>query len=339
MARSKAYLFGGVEIRWPCAPALLAGDKDTPESAVFHFPGGLKDYLADRIEGQETVTKEFFAGRSDKREGHGAVEWAVAWVADEDGFLNSYCNTIPTPDGGTHEAGLRAALVKGLRAFGELVGNKRAAQITADDVLGTAARHAVGVHPRARVPGPDQGPARDPGGRAHRRDRGARRLRPLAGRQPAAGQPPARLGRRPRRGAAYAASKEKEIGRQTATRALAPSRQARRLRAERRAKAPRSSSSRATPPAARPSRRATARPRRSCRLRGKILNVASASSTSSPHNQLLADLIQALGCGTGTQYRDEDLRYEKVIIMTDADVDGAHIASLLITFFYQEMPG
>ncbi|MGB2931956.1 MAG: ATP-binding protein, partial [Methyloceanibacter sp.] len=138
VSRSKAYLFGGVEIRWSCAPALLAGDKETPETAVMHFPGGLKDFLASRIEGQETVTKDVFTGRSHKHEGHGSVEWAIAWVAGADGFLNSYCNTVPTPDGGTHEAGLRQALVKSLRAFGELTGNKRSAQVTADDVLSTA---------------------------------------------------------------------------------------------------------------------------------------------------------------------------------------------------------
>ncbi|MGB6426843.1 MAG: ATP-binding protein, partial [Methyloceanibacter sp.] len=138
VSRSKAYLFGGVEIRWSCAPALLAGDKETPETAVLHFPGGLKDFLASRIEGQETVAKDVFTGRSHKREGHGSVEWAIAWVAGADGFLNSYCNTVPTPDGGTHEAGLRQALVKSLRAFGELTGNKRSAQVTADDVLSTA---------------------------------------------------------------------------------------------------------------------------------------------------------------------------------------------------------
>src|SRR3990172_9555513 len=139
MARSKAYLFRGVEIRWSCAKAALAGDSETPETAVFHFPGGLKEYLANRIEGQETVTKEVFADKIDKTEGHGSVEWAIAWVAAEDGFLSSYCNTVPTPDGGTHEAGLRAALTKGLRAYGELAGNKRVAQITSDDVQGTAA--------------------------------------------------------------------------------------------------------------------------------------------------------------------------------------------------------
>ncbi len=138
MARSKAYLFRGVEIRWSCAKALLAGDSDTPESAVFHFPGGLKDFLTDRIEGQEPVTNDVFAGRIEKTEGSGSVEWAIAWIND-DGFLSSYCNTVPTADGGTHEAGLRSALTKSLRGYGELTGNKRVAQVTADDVLGTAA--------------------------------------------------------------------------------------------------------------------------------------------------------------------------------------------------------
>src|SRR5262245_37819214 len=137
MARSKAYLFGGVEIRWSCAPSLIKDD--TPAEATFHFPGGLKEYLEATINGQTRVTKDIFAGRIDKEGGHGSVEWAVCWVADADGFLNSYCNTIPTPEGGTHENGLRSALSKGLRDFGERVGNRRAAQITADDVLGTAA--------------------------------------------------------------------------------------------------------------------------------------------------------------------------------------------------------
>ena len=233
MSRSKAYLFGGVEIRWSCAAALLASDKETPPSAVLHFPGGLKDFLAGRIEGQETVTKEFFTGKSNKREGHGAVEWAIAWVAGEDGFLNSYCNTVPTPDGGTHEAGLRSALVKGLRAYGELVGNKRSRATDGGGHSVHGRRTALDVHPRARVPGADQGPARDPGSHPHRRDHVARRLRPLAHRQSAASQSPARLGGRPRRGAASA---EEGKGDWPADRdtALASSRQARRLRAERR---------------------------------------------------------------------------------------------------------
>jgi topoisomerase IV subunit B len=335
MARSKAYLFGGVEIRWSCVANLLAGDKATPESAVFHFPGGLKDFLEGRIEGQETVTKDLFTGRSNKREGHGSVEWAVAWVAGEDGFLNSYCNTVPTPDGGTHEAGLRSALVKGLRAYGELTGNKKGAQLTAEDVLATA-----GAMLSVFIREPEfQGQTKD-----RLASQEATRIVESTLRDAfdhwLTGNPSQanrlldwvidRAEERLRR------KKEKEIGRQTATRRLRlPGKLAdcsasgaagteifivEGDSAGGSAKQARDRASQAVLP-----------------LRGKILNVASASSSKLAENQLLADLIQALGCGTGTRYRAEDLRYEKVVIMTDADVDGAHIASLLITFFYQEM--
>ena len=138
MARAKAYLFGGVEIRWSCASEVLQGDKDVPEKAVFHFPGGLRDFLAIRIESFTPVTKEVFSGRVQKEGGHGSVEWAIAWLADEDGFIQSYCNTVPTPEGGTHEQGLRSALSKSLRAYGDLTNNKRAAQITPDDIFVSA---------------------------------------------------------------------------------------------------------------------------------------------------------------------------------------------------------
>jgi topoisomerase IV subunit B len=337
MARSKAYLFGGVEIRWSCAPAALAGDTATPDSAVFHFPGGLRDFLGSRIEGQETVTREFFAGRSSKREGHGSVEWAIAWIAGDDGFLNSYCNTVPTPDGGTHEAGLRAALVKGLRAYGELTGNRRSAQVTAEDVLATAcALLSLFI--------------REPEFQGQTKDRLASQEATriventvrdafdhwLSGNPSQANRlldwvvdrAEERLSRR----------KEKEIGRKTATRRLrlpgkladcaVSGAQGTEIfivegdSAGGSAKQARDRATQAVLP-----------------LRGKILNVASASSTKLADNQLLADLVQALGCGTGARYREEDLRYERVVIMTDADVDGAHIASLLITFFYREMRG
>jgi topoisomerase-4 subunit B len=334
MARSKAYLFGGVEIRWNCDKALITDD--TPEKATFHFPGGLKEYLEATINGQTRVTKDLFAGRLEREGGHGSVEWAVCWVADEDGFLNSYCNTIPTPEGGTHENGLRGALSKGLREFGERVGNRKAPQITAEDVLGTASA-MLSVFIRE----PEfQGQTKD-----KLASQEATRIVENAVRDAfdhwladspqqanklldwAVDQAEERLKRK----------REKEIGRQSATRKLRlpgkladcslNSKQGTEIfivegdSAGGSAKQARNRESQAVLP-----------------LRGKILNVANASSQKLSQNQLLSDLIQALGVGTGAKYRDEDLRYERVIIMTDADVDGAHIASLLITFFYQEMP-
>ncbi len=334
MARSKAYLFGGVEIRWSCAPERITDD--TAAEAVFRFPGGLKDYLAAEIETKTPVTKEMFAGKVEKAGKHGSAEWAVTWIAGDDGFVRSYCNTIPTGDGGTHEQGFRQALSKGLRAYGELTGNKKAAQVTPDDVIGTAAA-MLSVFIRE----PEfQGQTKDRLATAE-----AARLVETAVRDAfdhwladspkeatklldwTIEQAEDRLKRR----------REKEVGRQSATRKLRlPGKLAdcsiqsaagteifivEGDSAGGSAKSARARETQAILP-----------------LRGKILNVANATSAKLAQNQLLADLILALGAGTGGRYRDEDLRYERVIVMTDADVDGAHIAALLITFFFQEMP-
>ncbi len=336
MARSKAYLFGGVEIRWLCDPVHITGGDETPDKATFHFPGGLRDYLEEMIAGKPRVADEIFAGKLSKPGGHGSVEWAVSWFGGGDGFLSSYCNTVPTPEGGTHEQGLRSALARSLRSYGELAGKKRCSVITPDDVMASA-----GVMLSVFIREPEfQGQTKEKLATAE-----ANRIVDTAIRDHfdhwLTGHPAQadklvdwivdRAEERIRR------KQEREVGRKTAVRKLRlPGKLADCSGAQRQgselfivegdsaggsAKQARNRSNQAVLP-----------------LRGKILNVASAGRDKLAANQQLSDLIQALGCGTGERYRETDLRYDKIIIMTDADVDGAHIASLLITFFFRMMP-
>jgi len=337
MARSKAYLFRGVEIRWSCDPATLRPGSEIPAEAVLHFPGGLADFLAAQLAERETMTQRPFAGRAEFPDGQGSVEWAVAWPADDDGFSSSYCNTVPTPEGGTHEAGLRAGLTRGLKAFAELSGNKRAQAVAAEDVVGGA-----GVLLSVFI--------RDPQFQGQTKERlvsaAAAKLVEAAIKDHfdhwliedtnAAGGLLERIidraEERQRRRQA------KEVARKTATRRVRlPGKLADCSRAGQdgteiflvegdsaggSAKAARQRETQAVLP-----------------LRGKILNVASASADKLAGNQEISDLTQALGCGTRSQFDESKLRYERVIVMTDADIDGAHIASLLMTFFYREMRG
>ena len=336
LARSKAYLFAGVEIRWKCAGELLSDD--TPPEAVFQFPGGLADHLKEQVGPRECATADFFSGNQDFPDEQGRVEWAVAWPLWSEGSFSWYCNTIPTPDGGTHEAGIRAALVKGIRAFGALTGQKKAEQITGDDIVsGSEIMLSVFIREpqfqsqtKDRLTSPEAARLVENAVRDHfdhflsdNMERGKALL----------GFVLDRMDERLRRKA------EKDIKRKTAT-------SGRKLRlpgkltdcsdagpegteifivegdsAGGSAKQARNRKTQAIMP-----------------IRGKILNVASATVDKIRANSEIADLTQAIGCGTRKDCNPDHLRYERVVIMTDADVDGAHIATLLMTFFFQEMP-
>ncbi len=334
MVRSKAYLFSGVEIRWKSAVA----DGDTPMEAVFHFPGGLADYLGEQLNNDATYAERPFAGKVGFQEKFGvpgSVEWAINWTPARDGFVQSYCNTVPTPEGGTHEAGFWAAILKGIRAYGELASNKKAAQITREDmVAGGCALVSCFIRDPEFV---GQTKDRLATAEAARLVEGAVRDHFdnwLAADTKSAGaildylvlRAEERLKRRA----------EKETSRKTATKKLrlpgklvdcsATSREGTELfivegdSAGGSAKMARDRKTQALLP-----------------LRGKILNVLGAASGKLGQNAEINDLCQALGVGMGSKFRLDDLRYDKIIIMTDADVDGAHIAALLMTFFYSQM--
>ncbi len=338
MAKSKAYLFRGVEIRWSCDPSLIKDD--TPAEDVLKFPGGLQDFLQSEVGKAQTVTSRDFSGRTENKSkdgNRGAVEWAVTWAPSRDAFTRSYCNTIPTPQGGTHEQGLRNALTKALRAHGERANNRKTALITADDVMDAACAVLSVFIREPEFQGQTKDKLSSPDAQRLVENVVRDHFDHWLAESPAEADKllgfvidcaEDRLKRK----------QEKEVSRKAATRKLRlPGKLADCSNdaaagtelflvegdsAGGSAKQARDRATQAILP-----------------LRGKILNVAAAAAGKLQQNQELSDLVQALGCGTGAKYDASALRYERIIIMTDADVDGAHIASLLLTFFYREMPG
>jgi len=338
MAKSKAYLFAGVEIRWACDPSLIKDE--TPAEDVLKFPGGLQDFLQSEVGKAQTVTNRAFSGRTEsksKEDNRGAVEWAVTWAPSRDAFTRSYCNTIPTPQGGTHEQGLRNALTKALRAHGERANNRKTSLITADDVMDAACAVLSVFIREPEFQGQTKDKLSSPDAQRLVENVVRDHFDHWLAESPAEADKllgfvidcaEDRLKRR----------QEKEVSRKAATRKLRlPGKLADCSNDEAAgtelflvegdsaggsAKQARDRATQAILP-----------------LRGKILNVAAAAAGKLQQNQELSDLVQALGCGTGVKYDAGALRYERIIIMTDADVDGAHIASLLLTFFYREIPG
>ncbi len=338
LCRSKAYLFRGVTIRWSCAPALVKDDP--PAEAVLHFPGGLRDSLAADI-GTSPTVGQIWAGEADlpaapDGQRAGRAEWALAWLEEGEGFLHSYCNTVPTAQGGTHEAGFRAALLKGLRAWGEQRGNRRAGNVTGEDILGGLTAKLSAFIREPQFQGQTKEKLTSP--EATRYVETALRDRFdhfLAGDPAQADNLLAfvieRAEERMRR------RENKDVARKSATKRLRlPGKLADcTLEDVTRTEIFLVEGDSAGGSAKQARDRAT---QAVLPLRGKILNVASASTEKLRQNQELKDLIEALGCGVGDRFDRARLRYGRVIIMTDADVDGAHIASLLMTFFYRELP-
>ena len=336
MARSKAFLFKGIHILWKCAPELLCEGDVTPAEAELHFPNGLRDFLNYQIGSRTTVNRMPFAGESLLAGDEGKVEWAVTWPEDENGFCHSYCNTVITPQGGTHELGFKSALLRGLKEYAEMANVKKAAAVTGEDFLSDAcimlsvfirdpefqgqtkdrltSSKAVRLVEQAVKDSFDHWLSSDSENAAALMEyviaRSEFRRRKKEEKIQNRKSPTKRL-RLPGKLAdcSKAAAEDTEIFIVEGDSAGGSAKQGRDRMTQ------------AILP-----------------LRGKILNVASASLDKITQNQEIKDMIEALGCGIKDNYKEENLRYEKIIIMTDADVDGAHITSLLMTFFYQQMP-
>jgi len=336
VAKSKAYIFKGVEIKWQCDPSLISSKKDVPQSETIKFPGGIVDYLESIVSPEDVVTSKPFTGEVSFSEVTGRVEWAIHWVYYRDTSLKSYCNTVPTLQGGSHETGLKSALVRGLKEFGEIIGNKKVSLVTGDDLMETV-NGILSLY----ISNPQfQGQTKDKLSNreaiklvesavkdhfdhwlSQNKNEGQELLAFMVDRAEE------RLKRR----------QQKDIARKSATQRLRlPGKLADCTSQE-----PKGTEIFLVEGDSAGGSAKMARDRKTqaiLPLRGKILNVMNASDDKIISNQEISDMNQAFGCGIGTDYSDGSLRYEKVIIMTDADVDGAHIATLLMTYIYKFMP-
>lgn len=337
MARTKAFLFRGVEVRWNCDAELITGDDKTPTEQILKFPNGIADYLDFLMKDRSSLTAKPFTGRIEFPNNAGAVEWAICWPDDfKDGFAYTYCNTVYTPLGGTHETGLRAGLTKSIRAYAEMTGNKKAGEITADDILNTA-----GVMLSVFI--------RDPQFQGQTKEKlvttSATRLVENAIKDPFDHW----LSRDVKSANAllewiFERAEERKRKRKSVETQRASA--TKKLRLPGKLADCSHTTSEGTEmfivegdSAGGSAKQARDRMTQAILpIRGKILNVISASNDKILANEEIKDITEALGCGRRDKYNEEALRYDKVIIMTDADVDGAHIASLLMSFFYQEMP-
>ena len=333
--KSKAYLFAGIEVRWSCNE-LIANENNIPSSDVFNFSRGLEDFLSNEVKDSSFIARECFSGKKNKDSKNNSIEWAVNWSISSDGFLNSYCNTVPTPDGGTHELGLKNGLLKALRSHSERIGNKKGLAINSDDLSKSMVAVISLFIPDPKFQGQTKDKLSNSSAQKFVENAVKDRFENWLSNSPQQSErllqwiisfTEERLKRR----------QEKEISRKTAIRKLRlpgklsdcsqSSKDGTELfivegdSAGGSAKQARDRKFQAILP-----------------LRGKILNVANSNQTKIKENQQIADLVLALGCGLRESYQEKDLRYDKIIIMTDADVDGAHIASLLITFFHEEIP-